>query len=69
MISGLIQCCFVRINTLNQKTTLVVHIRDVVNRFVPAGSVNREKSTEMLSEFGKLLSIEDSIKSTGKIYP
>jgi hypothetical protein len=49
MINGFIQCWFARLSTLqnihsdvlNQKTSLVVHIRDVVNKFVQGEIVKK----------------------------
>jgi hypothetical protein len=32
-------------NVLKQKTSLVAHIRNVISRFVQAGSINKKKST------------------------
>jgi hypothetical protein len=54
MMSEVIQWCLIRMSTLqhflNQKISLVVYIRDVINRFVQAGSVNKVKSSGRLPQ-------------------
>jgi hypothetical protein len=54
MMSEVIQWWLIRVNTLlhflHQKMPLVVYIRDVVNRFVQAGSVNKVKSSGRLPQ-------------------
>jgi hypothetical protein len=54
MMSEVIQWCLIRMNTLlnflHQKMSLVVYIRDVINRFVQAGSVNKVKSSGRLPQ-------------------
>jgi hypothetical protein len=54
MMSEVIQWWLIRMSTLqhflNQKMSLVVYIRDVINRFVQAGSVNKVKSSGRLPQ-------------------
>jgi hypothetical protein len=58
MINGFIQCWFARLSmlqnihsdVLNQNTSLVVHIRDVINKFVQGEIVNKEKLSGTLPE-------------------
>jgi hypothetical protein len=42
-------------NVLKQKTSLVVHIRDVISRFVQAESINKKNQQEGIQNVKKLL--------------
>jgi hypothetical protein len=55
-------------NVLKQETSLVVHIRDVVDRFVQAESVNKLKSTGRVPESKEAVDYRNDWSTTYKYF-